>query len=385
MSKARHWRLAKWLITSTAALTAIGVALIYLRHGGGNTLPDLTSSPKRDFRDIEVVAQLEMPPCNLAVSAEDRLFFSYSPETHPDVNVVEWKNGAAVPYPNAQMNNGQAVLHFQSVQAIRIDRFNRLWVLDHGHHGTGQPRVMAFDLSSSRMVYRHDFPTAVAPLGSQLNDFNIEPQGRYLYIADASVFGMRPALVIHDVLLKRSRRVLEDDPSVTAEPYYITAEGKPAVVAGVFAVRPHVDSIALDQSGQWLYFAPITNRHLYRVKTQDLNNVSLSTTELGRRVQRHAIKTASDSISVDEDGAIYVANPEQSAVNVITADGVLHTLFKDRRLRWPDGIGFGPNGWVYVSNSALGDTLMRSRSGIVQDGPYTIIRFKASRTGRPGQ
>ena len=29
---------------------------------------------------------------------------------------------------------------------------------------------------------------------------------------------------------------------------------------GLFTVRPGVDSIALDDAGEWLYFAPVTSR-----------------------------------------------------------------------------------------------------------------------------
>ena len=49
---------------------------------------------------------------------------------------------------------------------------------------------------------------------------------------------------------------------------------------GLFTVRPGVDSIALDDAGEWLYFAPVTNTHLYRVRTADLHDPRLSWREL---------------------------------------------------------------------------------------------------------
>jgi len=40
-------------------------------------------------------------------------------------------------------------------------------------------------------------------------------------------------------------------------------------------------------------------------------------------------------------------------VLLLAPDRTLRTLGKDPKLRWPDGLSFGPDGWLYVSCSAL--------------------------------
>ena len=65
-----------------------------------------------------------MPPCNIAVSADERIFFTFHPEARPDINVVELVDGKIVPYPNLEFNTKSSAVHFQTVQAVRIDRQN---------------------------------------------------------------------------------------------------------------------------------------------------------------------------------------------------------------------------------------------------------------------
>jgi hypothetical protein len=57
---------------------------------------------------------------------------------------------------------------------------------------------------------------------------------------------------------------------------------------------------------------------------------------------------------MDNDGAIYVSAFEHSAIARISADRSLSLVVQDEsRLRWPDGFSFGPDRYVYVTNSAL--------------------------------
>ena len=51
------------------------ILVIYVRYGGGGELADLTTQPSRSIAEVEVVARLEMPPCNIAVSDGGRIFF----------------------------------------------------------------------------------------------------------------------------------------------------------------------------------------------------------------------------------------------------------------------------------------------------------------------
>ena len=98
-----------------------------------------------------------------------------------------------------------------------------------------------------------------------------------------------------------------------------------------------------------------------------------------------------DQAAVAEVGRRYDSNrhlsnrAEHSAVLAIEPDRRLRTLVKDPKLRWPDGLSFGPDGWLYVTCSALQDVLFRSAAARDAHKPYQIYRFKPGGTAAPGE
>ncbi len=373
----------RWLARIAAALFAVFAVLVlglWVRYGGGEHFEDRTTEPELPASALEVVADLDWPPGNIAVSEQGRVFFSFHPEAGPPLQVVELVDGQPVAYP-PRLPEGLA---YQSVLSLRIDRQGRLWVLDNANHGTGTPRLLAFDLASGELAYRFEFPPEIAGPGSHLNDFQVSPDGRRIYIAEASIFGKPPALVVHDVEARESRRLLEGHESVTPEHYVPVVQGREMIVFGIFAIRPGVDSIALDRRGEWLYFAPVTSNHMYRVRRADLDDPSLSPDQLAARVERFALKTMSDGITTDLDDNVYLSDPDESAIVLLQPDGSLRTLLKDPLLRWPDGFSFGPDGWLYVTCSALHHVIMRSGSHLRSQAPYQIFRFRPGPAGIPG-
>jgi sugar lactone lactonase YvrE len=368
------------ILYSFIILFALLIFFLWLRYGGGDHFVDRTTAPEMPASVLETVADLDMPPGNIAVSEQGRIFFTFHPEAKPDVNVAEWVNGAPVPYPE----NLPEELAYQSVLSLRIDRQGRLWILDNANHGIGTPRILAIDLSTDRVVHHHDFDASIAGIGSHLNDFQVSPDGRKIYIADASIFRKNPALVIYDVEGKQARRVLEGHESVVPDDYVPVVQGREMIILGIFAIRPGVDSIALDREGEWLYFAPVTDDYMHRVKRADLDNLELSTDELAERVERFAEKTMSDGITTDNDGNIYLSDADESAIVLMEPSGNLRTLIKDPKLRWPDGFSFGPDGWLYVTCSALHEVIMRSPSHVKSKGPYQIYRFKPGPSAAAG-
>jgi len=367
-----------FLLLAIVALAYVGLRW---RYGGGGRFPDRSGPAVLDGSALELVADLDFPPGNIAVSASGRVFATFHPEGNAPLSVFEWVDGKPVAYPPGGLPGG---LTYQSVLSLRIDRRNHLWILDYARHGLGQPRLLSFDLATDALVHRHDFPSKIAFAGSQLNDFQVSPDGKHVYIADASIFAHVPAVIDYDVAQQRGRRLLQGHESVLPEPYVPVVQGVRMEFLGLFAIRPGVDSIALDDAGEWLYFAPVTSNWLYRVRTHDLDDESLEREQLESRVERFAQKTMSDGIAIDSQGTLYLTDPEHDAIETLGQDRALHTLLRDPRLRWPDGLSFGPDGWLYVTCSALHHVILRSPEEIRANAPYQIFRFKPGVSGVPG-
>lgn len=354
--------------------------------GGTERLEDRTTAPILAGTVLERVAALDYPPGNIAVSNTGRIFFTYHPDGGPPVNVLELVAGAPVPYPSEafQWRNNPGALYFDSVLSLRIDLQGRLWTLDHARFARGQPRLLAFDLASNEVVHDYKFPSGVAPFLSMLNDFQVSPDGAKIYIAESSPIRQNPAIIVYDTVKRSSRRLLENHPSVRAGYYVLQAPGRDMIFFGFYNMRVGIDSIALDKRGEWLYYGPLTGDRLYRIRTADLNDESLDEAALSARVEDYGPKTISDGLTMDEHDNVYITDPEHSAILRLGPDRQLTTLVKDPFLRWPDGFSFGPDGWLYVTCSALHHVLFVSRDRMRANAPYHIFRFKPGPMGVPG-
>jgi sugar lactone lactonase YvrE len=373
-------RIFVFLLFSVVLFIGLGAAILDARYGGGDAFTDRTTEPMLNEDALQLVADLEFPPGNIAVSTSGRIFFTFHPEGRPDYNLAELVDGKAEPLAF----HSESGVELESVLSLRIDQQNRLWLLDYANHGSGQPKIVAVDLDSMKVVHEHNFSSDIAGLGSHLNDFQVDTKGQFIYIADASIFGKDPAVIVYDIQSKKARRVIEDHESVDADYYIPVVEGEKMLMLGFFAIRPGVDSIALDRRNEWLYFAPVSDDHMHRVRVSDLQNPELNAEELASKIEPFALKTMSDGITTDNEGNIYISDLEHSAIVVMNPQGQLSTLYKNPKLRWPDGFSFGPDGELYVTASALQHVMLKPASYIAQKGPYQIFKLSTGATATPG-
>lgn len=379
-------RLLLRLLLLLGLIGGITFGVLKWRYGGGGEFPDrLPGAAQLPESVLETVAELPTPPGNIAVSADGRVFVTLHPEARPQWSVVELVDSTMQPWPSLAFQTGDGEpRHFRDVLSVRIDRQNRLWTLDNGGHGLHPGRLLAFDLASGKVVHEFEFPRAIAGLGSHLNDFQVAPDGGTVYIADASFFAQTPALIVYDVAGRAARRLLDGHPAVMPDPFVPVVQGRRMELFGAVAIRPGVDSIALDRRGEWLYFAPVSELNLYRIRAADLSNPSLSAASLAGRVEVHAPKTMSDGLTMDDAGTVYISDLEHSAIVALRPDGSLETLVQSERLRWPDGFSFGPGGWLYVSCSSLHQVLGLPPSSVRRHAPYPVFRLRIGATAAPG-
>jgi sugar lactone lactonase YvrE len=356
-------------------------ATLRVRHGGGAPYPDLTSAPQLKAELLEEVLTYTEPIGNVAVSRDGRIFFTVHPESRPRGNkLLEFVNGASVPFPSL----GQQTQLFDTPLGIAIDRFDRLWVIDHGNHGARSARIVAIDLLSGDVLRSQQFDSSIAPVGSLLQDLQVSADGRTVVIADASFWRKKPALIVYDIETGTARRVLEGHASVEAEDYIIRAhDHEMKFLGGLVALRGGVDGIALGE--EWLYYGALNGSGLYRIRLDDLRNKSLPTSQLATMIERHSDKPLSDGLSVDTNGGIYITDIEHGAIFKVGSDDKLSTLIQSPRIRWPDALSFGPENYLYVADSALPELILKSSKHIEEHGPYRIFRFQPGATGVPGQ
>jgi sugar lactone lactonase YvrE len=365
------------LLTVMLALAATA----WIRYGGGEPYPDLTSAPLLDADGLEEVLSYPLPIGNVAVSETGRVFFTVHPEARPAGNrLLEFVDGAAVPYPGIRQ---QAAL-FDTVLGVVIDRQGNLWTIDHGNHGMRSARLLALDLDSGEVVHDHRLPAEIAPAGSFLQDLQVSADGRTVIIADASFWRKSPAIIVYDVESATARRVLESHPSVSAEKFVIAHDGRQMrFFGGLVALRGGVDGIALGP--EWLYYGALSGSTLYRVRLRDLRNAELPAAQLAKRVEAYSAKPLSDGLSIDVDGTVFVTDVEHNAVFAVGEDRAPRTLLRSPRIRWPDALSFGPDGWLYVADSALAEVVLQPQEHIRANAPYRIFRFRPGTEGVPGQ
>jgi len=369
------------LLLGLALLIGVLLLALKLRYGGGRAdFPDRSGPPSLPDTALEVVAELPTPPGNIAVSSDGRVFVSLHPEARPSLTLVELVGGQARPWPSAE-----AQRRFHDVLGIRIDARNRLWTLDNGGHGVHTAKLTGFDVASGAAVAEIILDQTVAGLGSHLNDLQVTADGSTIFIADASFFGQKPALVVVDVASGHARRLLQEHASVVPEKFIPVVQGRVMEAFGLVAIRPGVDSIALSRDGEWLYYAPITSQHLYRIKTSALRDAGLDEAQLAGQVETLPVKTMADGITTDNEGYVYLSDLEHSAiVRYQPETGAMSTLIKTEKLRWPDGFSFGPDNWLYVTGSSLQTVIGQPPSSIAAHAPYQVFRFQPGGTAAAG-
>lgn len=370
-------RILVWLAGILVALALALVAALWWTFGGGKPYADLSGPPRLPEGTIEAAVVFDRPIGNAAVAADGRLFFTVHPESNPEPPFLyEWVAGQAVPYaPAAGL--------METPLGVTVDRQNRLWVIDPGRHGFGTPAIFAFDLATDRLVYRHDFTDAVAPRGSFLQAMNISSDGRWIYIADVGFWARRPAIVVLDSQTDTAWRHLNRHPSVSSQNLLIRNQIRDmSFFGGILQMKTGVDGVALSRDDAWLYYAAMNHDTLYRVPARALQDPAA---DVAARIEEVGKKPLNDGLSIDDEGNIFITDIEHQAVMAMRQDGRLETVVKDSRIRWADSLSFGPEGWLYLADSAIPELVLQSAAHHAAAAPYTIWRFKPGTSAPAGQ
>ena len=376
------WLWVRRLLGLVAVLLIALLGAIYAFFGRGEPYVDLTGDPILPQGAIEPFVVFDRPMGNAAVAADGRVFFTVHPESNPEPPYLYvWQNGEAVPYPA----NGQTEI-FQSPLGVAIDAQNRLWVIDPGRHGTGQPRLVAFDLETGEIAHNHPFSGDIAPLGSFLQDLQVSTDGIWVYIADVGFWAKRPALVVYNTQTGIAHRALNRHESVYPQNVLIRNQIKDmSFLGGLLEMKTGIDGIALSRDNAWVYYGAMNHDTLYRIPTNVLQNAELDRTEIEAAIEKVGRKPLNDGFSIDDQNNVFITDVEHQAVVSMAPDGTLTTVVKDDRIRWADGLSFGPDGWLYLADSAIPHLVLQSAEHYATQAPYYVWRFKPGTWGAAGQ
>jgi Major royal jelly protein len=375
-------RFIRNLLTLFVLLAVAAVATVYLRYGGANPYPDVSTAPLLDAGLLEKVFEYPEPLGNGAVAADGRVFFTIHPESRPvGRKLLVWDKGAFKPFPTEAAQS-----EFDTVLGVNVDARGVLWTIDHGQHGLRSARLMAFDTSSGSKLFDMTFDKTVAPLGSMLQAMQIDSKGEFVYIADVSFWRKSPGIVVVDVKNKKAWRALDQHPSVMPQSWLIrTATKNMEFFGGILALKPGVDGVALTRDDQTLYYGAMTNPILYRIATAALKSPEAAA-NAAAAVQDVGTKPLSDGLSVDNDGNVFITDVEHGGVMRYGKDGKLQTVIRDdKRIRWADSLSFGPEGYLYITDSAIPDQMLQSKAHMQSRAPYFMYRFKPGTVATPGQ
>lgn len=338
--------------------------------------------------ELEIVAEFpaEHPPGNIAITPEGRLIMSQHQFYGAPLRVVEVLDESIVPFPDRAWSSqpNQNGVGLNTVLGLRSDREGVVWMLDNSA-GEGQPgKIVGWDTENEQLYQVIYLPQPIIADDSFLNDLAVDLDHNAIYVTDTAS-GNNSALIVVDLNTGFSRRVLEGDISTRPEDIpmiinerVINMQGKPAKVGA--------NPITVDPNNEWVYYAPMSGRSLYRISTEDLLNESLSRSQLSSRVERYGDKPICDGITVDNAGNVYITSITDNAIGVVDRTGAYQTLYQDDKLlSWTDGMAFSADNYVYVTVSQLQNSPPLNNGENDFQPPFYIVRFPALASGEVGR
>jgi sugar lactone lactonase YvrE len=352
-------------------------------------------------RELEVVAELDVTPGNMTISRDGRMFATVHGLRRGPAQLIEitgrttWKS-----WPTKGWNRtpGKATDVLNSPLGVVVDHRDWLWVIDSGNFLAKPlpPKVVAFDVKTGALKFRLDFPKAVAPRGSLLQDLAVSPDGRYLYIADSGGTS-RPGIVVVDTKTRSAYRY-DSMKRFNAEDKDLVVRGKTLTITGpkgkLAPARLGVNPITLSADGATVFFGAMNGTTWYGVPTKLLNQ-KRSREEVNTGIFEVGEKPLSDGATTDLLGNHYFTAVTEDAIVRLGSDGRLRTLVSDPRLEWPDSVRFGPEGYVYIAVNQLNRTVALSGTSVPKGKdvrgsdtgmpPYLIMRLQVGAEGPVGR
>jgi sugar lactone lactonase YvrE len=319
----------------------------------------------------------------VALSKTGRMFVNYPRWQGPhEYDVVEvLPNGIARPYPDKDWNswekNQGGSNKWVCVQAVYVDDQDQLWVVDPGApemEGVEDDgaKLVKIDLAGNRVVRIYNM-TQLAGKNSYLNEVRVDTASNIAYLTESKEGG----IVVLDTKSGTARMVLRREPPVLADPGHKFIVGGGELQRYGKPMKGNSDGLALSPDRQWLYFKPLSDTKLYRIRTAELRGALASGADVQDKVaDLGANFTASDGMIFDQTGNLYLSDMEHDAIVRVTPALKLQVVAHDQRLIWPDTFAWSPDGWLYVTCSQIQNMPWSHNGRSTRTTPYAIYKLK---------
>lgn len=353
-----------------AAICAVLLLHTYSALAGLVTLEEVAAFPSQQVTGV-------------TVSAKGRVFvnFPFWSDDHT-ISVAEVVLGKPKPFPDDAWNekDGSPAQRWVCVQSVVVDDQDALWVLDPASPKTeavvkGGPKLVKIDLATNKVTQRISFDEEVAPERSYLNDVRLDTKTGHAYITESGT----GAIIVVDLKSGNARRLLASDPSTKLEPQEGIVVDDMKIIDPKTGNAPafQADGIALDNENGWLYYHALTGKTMYRIKTEYLQDESLSPEQLGAKVENLGATPKPDGMLEGNNGIVFLTAIEEDAIARFDPQSRSTSIvIQDKRLQWPDTMAWGPDGKLYVTTSQI-HRMAKYHGGVSkQQGPYMVYRMK---------
>lgn len=137
-----------------------------------------------------------------------------------------------------------------------------------------------------------------------------------------------------------------------------------------------MNAISIDPSFEHVYFGTMNGSDVFRIPAATLADEKLDEAALAEQIERYGQKGPNDGFIVDGQGRVFSGNSEQHAITVTTADSFEVFAQDDKRLRWPDGFTFAPDGTMFIVANQLNTHPALNMGEDGSDHHYYILTAK---------
>ena len=341
--------------------------------------------------DLETIFQFTLAPSGLTSAPDGTWVLGVNQDEKPRLRAVRIsRSGDVSPFPNEKMSQGDPTspTPLDAVEALQTDPAGVVWMLDNGRRSELPPKVVGWNHEKQRVQQViHLSPPAVVP-GSFVADLLVDAFSPLIVISDPAN-GTNAALILLDRSTGIARRCLQGHPSLQPDPLVelrVTRTGQETRRLDGSAMMPHcgVRPLAMDRKGQWLYFAAVQSRVIYRLPTALLRAADTSEEALAKAVEKYADKPAAASFTLDNKNNLYLGDLESRSISVIDPEHkTCRPITSDPRLVWPDGLCFGQDGKLYFFSRTQA-TVAAPRDGRALGTEHSMFRMQPLAPGQPG-